>query len=242
MTVLTSETRLLGTSVQLLPRVNLLPPEIAERRQFRRIQLALGSAVVASVGIVGLLVLSASHGVASAQGDLDTATQQKQVLQRQVLTYSDVTSVYSAAAAAQAQLTQAMGDEVRFSQLLNDLSLSVPSNVWLSNVAYIRTPPVATAAAAPVAPVAAGAATPRVAAPAAVLSPVGTFTVTGVAFAHDDVATWLESVAGLKTYVNPYFSTSTEALLGTRKIVNFSSTASLTSAALSGRYAKPAGG
>ena len=38
-----------------------------------------------------------------------------------------------------------------------------------------------------------------------------------VGFKHDDVAVWLESLAKQKGYVNPYFSSSTEALIGTRQ-------------------------
>jgi hypothetical protein len=71
---------------------------------------------------------------------------------------------------------------------------------------------------------------------------IGTVTFTGVGFSHDDVAVWLESLATQKGYANPYFSSSTETLLGTRKTVNFTSTATLTPAAYSGRYTKPAGG
>jgi Tfp pilus assembly protein PilN len=223
-TVLSSETRLIGTGSALLPRVNLLPPEIGERRQFRRIQAGLGSAVVASVAVVGLLVVSASHGVSSAKSDLASAQSQNVSLQAEAAKYRNVTAVYAAAAAAQAQLSQAMGDEVRYSQLLNDLSLSIPSNVWLKNLAFAQ-------GGAPGAPAAAAGATPS----------VGTLTVSGVAYSHDDVALWLESIAGLKTYESPYFSNSTEALLGTKPVVNFSGTASLTGAALSKRYLKSVG-
>jgi len=228
MSVLSQEDRLVTTTVRL-PRVNLLPPEIAERATFQRIQAGLGVAVLAAVGVVGLLYLSASHSVASAQGDLDTATSQASSLQQQSAKYADVTATYARAAAAQATLRTAMGGEIRYSQLLNDLSLTVPSNVWLSSLAYASTPPVVTTA------------TPVAGAPAASTS-VGTFTATATAFSHDDVAVWLESVAGLKAYANPYFSTSAEGLLGTRKVVTFSSTAVLTPAALSGRYTDPAGG
>jgi len=228
MSVLSQEDRLVTTTVRL-PRVNLLPPEIAERATFQRIQAGLGVAVLAAVGVVGLLYLSASHSVASAQGDLDTATSQASSLQQQSAKYADVTATYARAAAAQATLRTAMGGESRYSQLLNDLSLTVPSNVWLSSLAYASTPPVVTTA------------TPVAGAPAASTS-VGTFTATATAFSHDDVAVWLESVAGLKAYANPYFSTSAEGLLGTRKVVTFSSTAVLTPAALSGRYTDPAGG
>ena len=228
MTVLTSETRLIGSGTALLPRVNLLPPEIAEKRAFRRIQMGLGAAGVAAVGIVGLLYVSASHGVSAANADLATAKSQNTSLQTQAANYRNVTSVYAAAAAAQSQLTSAMGDEVRYSQLLNDLALSVPSTVWLKDVEFTQ----GATAGAPAAPAASASALPT----------IGTFTVSGVGFSHDDVAIWLESIASLKTYSNPYFSNSTEALLGKRKTVSFGSSANVTSAALSGRYNKPAGG
>lgn len=229
MTVLTAETRLIGTGVGLLPRVNLLPPEIAERRTFRRIQFGLGAAVLASVGVVALLFVSASQSVTTANEELASETTKNTSLKADAAKFRNVTAVYAAAAAAQSQLTTAMGDEVRYSQLLNDLSLSVPSNVWVKNIAFSSSAPVA------VVPGATGAAAPA--------AGIGTFTVTGVGFSHDDVAVWLESIAGLKTYSNPYFSNSTEALLGlTKKTVNFTSTAQVTPAAYSGRYTKPLGG
>ena len=222
-----SETRLVGASLSLLPRVNLLPPEIAEKAAFRRVQIGLGSAVLAAIGVVGVLYMSAASSVDSAQGQLDSASSTHSQLQTETSKYAAVTGVYAQAAAAQAMLTQAMGDEVRYSQLLNDLSLSVPAKVWVKNIAFIQTVAGAPAAAA------AGPAAP---------AGIGTFTATGVGFSHDDVAVWLESIAGQKTYTNPYFSNSTEALLGTRKVVNFTSTASITSTALSNIYTKPAGG
>ena len=213
-----------GQAVTLdsLPRVNLLPPEIAETRRFRRIQMGLGAAVVGAIGITALLYVAASSSANKAQEDLDAATAQHASLQAETAKYNDVTAVYQRAAAAQAMLTQAMGEEVRYSQLLNDLSLSVPEKVWLKNVSFAQTPP---------APGAAGA-----------VPAIGTVTFSGIGFSHDDVAVWLESLASEKGYANPYFSNSTEALLGTRKTVNFTSTVSLTAAAYSGRYTKPAGG
>lgn len=209
-------------SLDSLPRVNLLPPEIAETRRFRRIQMGLGGAVLGAVGIVALLYVAASSSVANAQTDLDAATTTHASLQAETAKYRDVTAVYARAAAAQAMLTQAMGEEVRYSQFLNDLSLSVPENVWIKNLAFTQG----------VAPAAVGSAVPG----------IGTVTFSGVGFKHDDVAVWLESLASQKGYTNPYFTSSTEALLGTRKTVSFTSTATLTPAAYSGRYTKPIGG
>ena len=137
--------------------------------------------------------------------------------------------MYAQAAAAEAQLTLAMGQEVRYSQLLNDLSLSVPENVWVKNITFAQGDPA-------VAPVAAGTALPGV-------EPgIGTVTFSGVGFSHDDVATWLDSLATQKSYADPYFSNSTETLIGTKTAVDFNSTTTLTSAALSGRYTAPKGG
>jgi Tfp pilus assembly protein PilN len=217
-----------GQAVTLnsLPRVNLLPPEIAETRRFRRIQLGLGGAVLGAVGIVALLYVAASSSVSSAQSDLDQAQATNRTLQAETAQYKDVTAVYERAAAAQAMLTQAMGEEVRYSQFMNDLSLSVPENVWLKTVTFAQSTTTV----------------PATGAALAAVPGIGTVTFSGVGFSHDDVAVWLESLATQKGYANPYFSNSTEALLGTRKTVNFTSSVALTPAAYSGRYTKPAGG
>ncbi|MBC7373991.1 MAG: PilN domain-containing protein [Frankiales bacterium] len=209
-----------GTGLPVLPRVNLLPPEIAEATRLRKIQYGLGGGLLAAVGIVALLYVGATGAVADANTELETANASGAALQAQTATYADVTAVYARAASAQAMLTTAMGAEVRYSQYLNDLSLTVPENVWVKNVAFAQAP----------APGAAGSTVPG----------IGTVTFTGVGFKHDDVAVWLESLAKQKGYVNPYFTSSTLALLGNRETVNFTSTVTMTADALSGRY--PQGG
>jgi Tfp pilus assembly protein PilN len=211
-----------GTGLVALPKVNLLPPEIAETARFRRIQAGLGGGVLAAIGVVALLYVGASSSLGEANTELETAQATTTQLQAENAKYADVTAVYAAAAAAEAMLTQAMGEEIRYSQFLNDLSLSVPENVWVKNVAFTQA----------VVPPALGSTEPG----------IGTVTFTGVGFKHDDVAVWLESLAKQKGYANPYFSNSTEALVGTRKTVNFTSTVTLTPDALSKRYTAPAGG
>jgi Tfp pilus assembly protein PilN len=214
--------QLVGSGPVALPRVNLLPPEIALRRRFRRIQYGLGGAVLAVAAlVVGGFVL-ASGAVSSAHGEVNSANAENTRLQAETARYSSVTAVYAQAAAAQAMLTDAMGQEVRYSRMLSDLSLSVPENVWLTQLSFSQ------AAAQPTV----GSTQPG----------IGTMTVAGKGFSHDDVAVWLESLAGQKTLANPYFSSSTEVLIGPRKAVDFASTAQLTNDALSGRYTKPAGG
>ena len=211
-----------GTGLVALPKVNLLPPEIAERARFRKVQAGLGGGLLAAVGVVALLYVGAVGSVNDAQAELDTATAQGAALRAETAKYADVKAVYARAAAAQAMLTQAMGEEVRYSQFLNDLSLTVPDNVWLKDVTFAQAP----------VPAAVGATEPG----------IGTVSFTGVGFSHDDVAVWLESLAKQKGYANPYFTNSTKAFVGSRATVNFTSTVTLTPAALSGRYTTPAGG
>lgn len=213
-----------------LPRVNLLPPEIGERVRFRRIQYGLGLGVLGAIGVVVALVALASSNVSSANDDLTASSATGTQLKQQTDSYAEVTAVYAKAAAAKGMLTQAMGQEVRYSQLLNDMSLSVPENVWVTNIAFAQTSGTAGAAAA--VPAGAVAGDPG----------IGSVSFNGTAFSHDDVAVWLDALAKQKGYANPYFSSSTEKLIGTKKAVEFDSTVTLTPAALSGRYTAPAGG
>lgn len=206
-----------------LPSVNLLPPEIAEQRRFRRMQVAMGSAVVVAIAAVAGGWMLAHGSVNDAQSQLDAANATKTDLQHQIATYSNVKQVYADVAAHEAMLTTAMAGEIQWSHYLNDLSLKVPDNVWLTQISAETG-----AAGSPAAP--------------AAQAKIGTVTFAGVALSHDDVATWLESLATENGYANPYFSNSTEAEIGGQKVVNFSSTVDLTPDAHSGRYTKPAGG
>lgn len=210
------------TGYDALPRVNLLPPEIGESRRFRRIQYGLAGGVALTVGAVALLYVAAVGSVDNATTELQAVQTEQSALRAKQAEYASVTAVYARAAAAQAMLTQAMGQEVQYSDFLSDLSLTVPENVWLKSLTFTQAP----------APAALGSTEPG----------IGTVTVSGVGFTHDDVAAWLESLAGQQGYTNPYFSSSKEILIGTRQVVEFSSTATLTSDALSGAYTKPAGG
>ena len=198
-----------------LPRVNLLPPEILEAARFRRVQAGLGLGVVAAFALVGALYVSATGAVSDADRQLQAATSEQRALQGQIATYHDVTAKYAAAATAQQMLVQAMSSEVRYSRFLNDLSLSMPENVWLTNATWAQDASSSTG--------------------------LGTVTITGVARSHDDVAGWLEQLAAQRGYAAPYLQSSTEVLLDTQKVVNWSTTVVLTADALSARYTKVGG-
>lgn len=203
-----------------LPQVNLLPPEIIARAALRGVQRGLGLVVLGAVVVVGLLAHQASSAVGSAQGSLAAATSEQAGLRAQTAQYADVTAAYARATAVQQLVVTAMGSEVRYSRFLNDLAVSLPPNVWLTNASWNQ----------PNAASAVGSGTPSVA------GSLGTVTFTGVAYSHDDVAVWLEALARQKGYASPYLQSSTAGLIGSRPTVTWTASVVLTSEALSGRF------
>lgn len=216
-------TQLIGspTTTATMPRVNLLPPEIAQRAKARKAQVAMVATGLAAVAVVGVMYTNAQAKVASANEEKSSAAAANVKLRADLAGLQNVQDVRTQVDQANATLISAMANEVTWSRYLHDLTLTIPENVWLTSFTATVNGPTA----------AGGTGT--------VLDPgLGTVTVTGKAFTHDDVAAWLESLAKEKGYVNPYFTSSEEELIGTRKVVTHTSTVNLSPAALSGRYAK----
>ena len=95
-----------------LPRVNLLPPEIAQARQLRLVKGGMGVAVAAAAGVVALLALAAAGGVTDAQAELDSATTAQVQVQRQVGELANVRAVYADVAARETLLNGLAGSLV----------------------------------------------------------------------------------------------------------------------------------
>ena len=221
---------LTATQVATLPRVNLLPPELEEAQRFRRVQIGLGAAVLAAAGLVGAVTVIAIGQVSSAEDDLSAAKAQQTTLQAKVNEYAEIPVVYAQVEAAEAQLTKAMGQEVRWSYFLNDLSLKTPNKVWLTSMTVAQT-----VDAEPTVDAAAETGTEY-------MSPgLGTVSFQGKGFTHNDVAAWLVALAKQKGLSQPYFTSSTKELIGTEDSVTFTSQATITEDALSKRYTEKAG-
>jgi Tfp pilus assembly protein PilN len=227
MSLATSSSKTL-TGEETFPRVNLLPPEIAAEAQFRRVRILLSLVVVGAVAVTGGLYVMASNQVASASQDLASAQATQTTLKTEAAKYADVPKVYAQVAAAQQQLTQAMGQEVRYSFVLNDLSLTLAqvNGVWLDNLTVTQAVD-----------------NPSSSKSALGNPSIGTITFTGKATKHTDVAAWLDALAKTPYYADPYLTNSAAGqTIGTTPIVTFNSQVALTSKALSNRYNPKAGG
>ncbi|MEP6696017.1 MAG: PilN domain-containing protein [Pseudonocardiales bacterium] len=209
-----SRHKLATGGLPLLPRVNLIPAEIADRRALRRVQTGLGGAAVAAVAIVIVAFLAAATSVSSAKSDLAGAQAENAGAQTNVDGLKNVGQTFALVDQAHGTLRDAAGGEVLWSSYLTDLSLRVPDSVWLTKVSV---------------------------APATTTGGVAQISFEGVGLAHGDVAKWLDSIAKERGWTDPYFSRSEEKFIGTHRTYSFTSTVTVTSAALSGRYTKPAG-
>jgi Tfp pilus assembly protein PilN len=205
-----------------LPRVDLLPPEIHAARRLRNLQGGLVAGVAATVLVVGALWFVADAQVQRDQEALDAAQTRQVQVSAQVSRLAEVNAVYAAVTARKELLGAAMGGEVRWSNYLNDLALRVPDDVWLTNLT--------------IAPGTAG-----TAGATGTTAGVAKITFTGAARTHNDVAVWLESLARQRGYVDAYFTSSAEAEIDGTKIVNFTSSVTVTSEALSNRYVQKPG-
>jgi Tfp pilus assembly protein PilN len=168
-----------------LPRVNLLPPEIEEARRFRKVQAGLGGAVLVAAAAVGLLTLSAAAAVSDAQGDLESSQARQRQLDQQTRQYDEVPAIFAQVDAGHAQLDQAMGQEVRWSYFLNDLSLKVPGKVWLTTMTVAQE-------VDPADPALAAASTTGT---TYLNKGLGLVTFEGRGSTHNTVAAWLDALA-----------------------------------------------
>jgi Tfp pilus assembly protein PilN len=214
-----------------LPVVNLLPPEIGERRRLRHLKAGLGVGVLATAGVVAGLYVMANADVSSAHEQLQIAKTEGARLQAETIKYANVPAVIARVDAAKLQRSQAMSQEVRWSFLLNDLSLRIPAKVWLTNLTVTQS------VDAP-APAAGAAATYPV-------PGIGQVTFEGQAYSHNDAATWLEMLARQRGLSQAYLTNSTlDEGLASASVdapVTFSSNATITEDALSRRFEQKAG-
>jgi Tfp pilus assembly protein PilN len=207
-------TQTLQTAGGSAPRVNLMPPELAEAAQLRQIQAVMGAVVLLAIVIVGALWYHERSAVSSAKNGLASAQAAQAGLNSKLASLQSVKDTEADLAAKQALLTQAMGNEVRWSYLLNDMSFRLPSGVYLTSMNVTET--------------------------STTSGQIGTVSFADVGATYNDVAATLEALAKERGFTSPVFGSSSESVIGTHKVVNFSTTVGLTSDALSGRYTAPA--
>ncbi len=207
---MTTQTTVVGTPT--LPRVNLLPPEIAEARTLKQYRFAAAGAVAATAVLVGVFYWQAHGGVATAQSALDASNSKTAALQTQLASYQSVTQIRTEVDSAKKTLATALAPQIVWSRYMQDMSVSLAGNYWFSTVIMTT----GSGSAAP---------SPTAASPLADPSPLGTISLTGTAVSHYDVADLLRALAKEKGMSSsPVVTSSVEdstATVGNIKMIKF---------------------
>jgi Tfp pilus assembly protein PilN len=197
-------------------RINLLPPERAEKRRARQITTTIVAAGVALIVLLGLVYAAEIVRLQGQKHALDTQQTTNAALQSQVAQLSQFQQLETQLQQRSTLLSNLTQDEVRWSVVLADISLVIPSDTWLTNFTASEN---ASGTAQP-APGTTG------------TTPLGSIQLTGTTFSHLDVAKWLTRLAGVDAFTNAYLSLSSKATIGPQPVVNFNSSVQLSDQAL----------
>jgi Tfp pilus assembly protein PilN len=192
--------------------INLLPPEVAQQRtRRRRVAVAIFGAIAYLVLlVVGMLFWDTK--VDAARDDLDAQTDINLSLEREVAALGD-SAVTQTQYQAKADLVRsALASDIDWGIFLNDLARLVPPRVWVDTFNGSVVPQT----------------TPGV---------VGLVSFSGTGFDFPDVSAWLRALesdqfAGI---TGPWVTTVSQSSIGLEEVVTFSSTAVLTTAAVTDR-------
>lgn len=193
-------------------QINLLPSQIAERRRARQITVLLGAAGLVLVALLALIFVVQAARLSGERGKLDAQERSNRTLQRRVTQLQGFAQLQQTLRTKEQLLGQLTANEVRWSLLLNNISLVIPSDVWLTNFS--------------------GSVQPAAAGPGATTAPVGSIQVSGNTFTHLDVARWLSRLSGVDEFVFPYLSLSSKNSTDVQTLVDFNSSVQLSQEAL----------
>lgn len=208
-------------------QVNLLPQEIAESRRLRQKTILLFViGVLVGVGLVALFFFR-NIELNSQRERLATAQAQVKVLQTKVDLLEEFAKLEETVKQKQATLTVAMANDVAWSRLLVELSMIIPGDSWITSFSGATA-----AAAAPTGPPATG----PPAAPGAQAATLGSVNFSAVTFDFPGVAKWITRLQELNSLSTIWVPSAAKGEIGERDVVNYTSTASLTDKAGSGRY------
>ncbi|MGH9306570.1 MAG: type IV pilus assembly protein PilM [Acidimicrobiales bacterium] len=222
-------------------RINLLPRGAVIRRQ-QQSEALVAAALVAAV-IAGLVALWASQGsqVAEQHKSKSQAQARAATLRGQIAALSNVSAQVSLVSSEEGLVRSALAGDVAWSQVLSQLAQVVPSDTWLTSFSGQRSTKAATTT---------GSATLG----SLTLAVSGLDPAPSPPFANlantPALATWLDRLATLPDITNLYVPALSRppppggGQAGATRLVTFTSTADLTSAAASQRvdqYIKGAG-
>ena len=205
-----------------MSQVNLLPPEILQRQQTRRVTFMVLAAGAMALLLIVFFYLLQARSLANVNDQIDAQQRINTGLNAQIADLQRFQVLQNQAAAQKALLNAVFANDVSYSGALLDMSRVIPADAYLTSFTMTVAPP---------------------AAPTLGVAPtglIGSIAFSGQGLDADTVATLLTRLDGVKGWVNPFVTTVTKESNGT--VVTFTGTVDLTTDALTPRGAQGATG
>lgn len=187
-----------------LRRINLLPNEVGAERNQTRVRVIVIAANVALIALLGLLYVMKMGEIGAANKDLKAEQAKNETVRSQINdpALQEVVQKDNDRSSRVKMVSTALGGEVSFARFLNELSLILPKDVWLTTLSVDSgAGGSASSAAAPSKGAAASAAPTS--------SPTFTVEAKGKC-GHDDAADWLDRMHALPSVSDVWVSTSSK--------------------------------
>ena len=196
-----------------MSQVNLLPPDIRQRQQTRKVAFLIAAAGVALLLLVLFVYLLETQSLKGVNEDIEAQTARNADLQAQITELQRFADLQDEAAAKQLLLSSVFANELSFSGAMLDVSRVIPSDAFLTSLTITLN----------------SAGTPT----GETTAIVGTIAFSGEGASAETVATLLGRLENVKGWVNPFVSSVARPGLG--DLVQFTGTVDLTVDALTQR-------
>jgi hypothetical protein len=216
-------------------KVNLLPPEIAERGRERRRVALTAAGLAAFVAALGVVYVNQLGDVDEARTERDAQQARVAALQAEEDSLAEYRTLADRFESRNGVLATAMADEVAVARILNDFALSFPASASLRSLSLAIDLAPADAAAAdgqtPVAPAPAPGDRSE--------ETIGTLSFEGYSVQRYEpgVAAIVTDFADVPTFRQPYVSAAQEETIADTEVTGFAGSAEITGTAYTDRYA-----
>jgi Tfp pilus assembly protein PilN len=203
----------------MVRRINLLPQNERRRTKADVGMLSLVVIVVAALGGMAFSYFYFTGVAAERESELASVQMQRQQVEAQLAALASFDALQQEVQANENLVQQIFAGRTLVSQVLGDLSLVVPEQVWFDSL-EVKAPPltVASAAAAPAS---------ATAAPGAVGADLGSVAIQGVTYSFEDVAQLMVRLDQVSSIGLVNLSTADSNEIGERDVKTFSISTSL---------------
>jgi Tfp pilus assembly protein PilN len=183
-------------------QVNLLPSDVRERQQTRRLTAGLVVAVGAVLALLFFVFMLQVARLSDADQQLAAQEEVNGGLRQQIGELQEFQVLKQEVAAHEALVEEATAGQVLWSGVLGDVSKIIPGQMWLTGMTGTLAPP-----AAPVVETG-GTTTPPATTGEPSTNLVGTIQFTGKALSYPTIARWLARLQQVTGWVNPWLTTA----------------------------------